>query len=187
MALSRSYLDSLCEPDLNVGDLLLRRLQTSWFIQRFWLRNRLLHTFIKSITITTHLLRSTLRLWWRSLWRGYFGIGGQNSFVHNRSCLTNSIMFFEEVIKMIEGRAMDVVFTDWRHLMKFMVGWSTRLRCTGFMVTVVWIQNWLNHRRQRVLVEGHYSGWWFMSSGVSQESVQGPLIYKWHWCRWVGQ
>ena len=40
-----------------------------------------------------------------------------------------------------------------------------------------WIKNWLSNRRQRVCIDGEFSEWVRVTSGVTQWSVLGPLLF----------
>ena len=40
-----------------------------------------------------------------------------------------------------------------------------------------WIEKWLTHKRQRVIVDGEISNWKFALSGVPQGSVLGPILF----------
>ena len=53
-----------------------------------------------------------------------------------------------------------------------------KLKVRGIGNDVInWIEKWLTHRRQRVILDGEISNWKSVFSGVPQGSVLGPILF----------
>ena len=87
----------------------------------------------------------------------------QHGFLKSRSCLNNLLCFYEDIFQ----KAFDKVPCQ-RLLLK--------LKAHGNDV-INWIEKWLTHRRQRVIVDGEISNWKLVLNGVPQGSVLGLILF----------
>ena len=105
----------------------------------------------------------------------------QHGFRSARSCLSQLLSHFDQVIKLLEeGKIVDVIYLDFAKAFdKVDIGLTLKkLRQHGIgRKRGLWLEAFLTERVQQVIVNSKISASKQVMSGVTQGSVLGPLLF----------
>ena len=105
----------------------------------------------------------------------------QHGFVRGRSCQTNILLCLEKWTEIVDnGNCIDVAYFDYAKAFDKVSHRLLLIKLKGYGIDgklLAWLANYLEHRKQRVVVGDAKSMWLEVMSGTTQGTVLGFLLF----------
>jgi len=112
--------------------------------------------------------------------KGFFS-NNQYGFIKGRSTVLQLLKIFDDrTYKLDQGVQIDVIYTDFEKAFDKVphLGLISKLKAYDIgSKLIVWIQDFLCNRKQRIGINWCFSQWFTVSSGIPQGSILGPILF----------